>query len=105
MERHPLGKEEADDILGNISGVEFTDDIGVPEIICIKRTGVFIKIRKSDTEEEQKKSAVHGILHLDYKVHGTDNAECLLDKETDRIYAEHPRLTNYIFERVKCLSS
>lgn len=39
MERHPLGKEEADDILGNISGVEFTDEIGVPEIICIKRTG------------------------------------------------------------------
>lgn len=106
MERHPLGSEEADDILGNIRGVEFTEEIAVQGLLLIKGDGkYFIKILKSVSEEEQKKSAVHGILHFDYKVHGTDNAERLLEEETERIYKEHPRLTNYIFERVKSLSS
>lgn len=110
MEKYPLTKEEADYILDySISEVKFTDEIAFPGLLCIKRDGKFIiKIRKSDTEEEQKKSAIHELLHLDYNAGGCMNDENIFfvfEKETERIYKEHPRFVNYIFERVKNLSS
>gem|GEM_PF-5378660 len=107
MERHPLGREEADDSLDNIRGVEFTEEIAVPALLLIKKDGkYFIKIRKSDPEEEHKKSAIHEILHINYKADGRlGGVERVLDEETERIFKEHPRLTDYIFERVKSLSS
>lgn len=106
MEKYPLDKDETDCIFNQVIGFEFTEEIAVPALLLIKRNGYFIKIRKSDSEKEKKKSAIHEILHIDYKADGrAEGTESLLDKETERIYTKHPRLTDYIFERVKGLSS
>ncbi len=108
MEKYPLSKEEADDILDNISGVEFTEKIAVPAILCIKRDGVFIKIRKSDPEEEKKKSAIHAFLHFDYKAGGCMSDKSIflvLEKETERIYRENQKLADYIFREFKAFQA
>lgn len=107
IEKHPLTKEEADYIFNDIKGVDFTNEIAAAALLLIKKDGkYYMKIRKSDSEEEKTKSVIHEILHIDYIADGkAEGVEHILDEETERIYKEHPRFAKYLFERAKNIAS